>query len=146
MAGVIADPGQLGDHHRHPLQGPQVGVEPIGHRALQQGLLDLGQLGIRQLGVRAGRPPAAQGVNPALLEAAVPDMRALAGYAELAGDLGLGAALGEQLGRLEASGLKGCALILGTGAAGGRHRRTLTHHHPAVNPTHEAQIDDLIGV
>ena len=49
MAGVIADPGELGDHHRHPLQGPQVGVEPIGHRPRQQRLLDLGELGIRQL-------------------------------------------------------------------------------------------------
>jgi hypothetical protein len=42
-------------------------------------------------------------------------MGALARDAEFLGDLGLGAALGEQLGRLEPSGLKGGALILGTG-------------------------------
>ena len=37
MAGVIADPGELGDHHRDPFQGPQVGVEPIGLGALPAG-------------------------------------------------------------------------------------------------------------
>jgi len=66
-------------------------------------------------------------------------MRALAGHAELVGDLGLGAALGEQLGRVPPSGLKGGTLILGAGAAFGRHRRTLTQHQPTVNPTHETQ-------
>jgi hypothetical protein len=65
MAGVVADPGQLGDDHRHPLQGPQVGVEPIRHRPSQQRLLDLGQLSSRQLGVRAGRAPAAQSIHAA---------------------------------------------------------------------------------
>ncbi len=46
MAGVIPDAGQLGDHHRHSLQGPQVTVEPVGSGALEQRLLDLGELGI----------------------------------------------------------------------------------------------------
>ena len=111
MSGVIADPGELSDHHRDPLQGPQVGVEPIRPGALQQGLLDLGQLGSRQLGVRASWAPAAQSLDAALLEAGVPDVRALARDAELVGDLGLGVALGEQLGRLEPSGLKGGTLL-----------------------------------
>ena len=44
-------------------------------------------------------------------------MGALAGHAELVGDLGLGVALGEQLGRLEPSGLQGGAIILRGGAA-----------------------------
>ena len=50
MAGMRADPGELGDHHRHSLQGPQVGVKPVRTSTLQQGLGDLGELGGRQLG------------------------------------------------------------------------------------------------
>jgi hypothetical protein len=144
MAGVVADPGELGDDHRHSFQGPQVGVEPIRLGALQQGLLDAGQIGGRQLGVRPRGPPAAQGLHPAFFEAGVPDMRALAGHAELVGDLGLGAALGEQLGRAQPSGLKGCALILGAGAAVGRHRRTLTHHQPSRQPNPRNSISPQV--
>jgi hypothetical protein len=44
MAWVVAGPGELGDHHRDPLQGPQVGVEPIGHGAFEQRLLNMRQL------------------------------------------------------------------------------------------------------
>ena len=47
MAGVVPDPGALGDHHRHSLQGPQVGGEPVGLGALPQHLLDLSGLRIR---------------------------------------------------------------------------------------------------
>jgi hypothetical protein len=61
-------------------------------------------------------------------------MGALAGDAKFVGDLGLGATLGEQLGRLEPSGLKGGTLLGRVGAAGGRHRRTLTHHQPSRQP------------
>ena len=43
----------------------------------------------------------------------MPDMGALVGHAELAGSLGLGAALGEQLGGAQPSGLTGGTLILG---------------------------------
>ena len=50
MAGVIADPGELGDHHPHPLQGPQVGVEPVRLGAPQQGLLDLASWAAESLG------------------------------------------------------------------------------------------------
>jgi hypothetical protein len=87
--------GELGEYHRDPRQDPQVGVELIGPGALQQGLLDLGELG---------------------------------------GDLGLGTALGERLGRLQPSGLAGGALPLGVGAAGSGHRRTLTQHQPSRQP------------
>jgi hypothetical protein len=69
-----------------------------------------------------------------LLEAGVPDVSALARDAELVGDLGLGATLGEQLGRLEPSSLKGGTLLGRVGAAGGRHRRTLVHHQPSRQP------------
>jgi hypothetical protein len=142
MAGVITDPGQLGDHHRDAFQGPQVGVEPIRHRPCQQGLLDLGELGGRQLGIGAGRAAAAQGVHTALLEPGVPDVRALAGHTELLGDLGLGAALGEQLGRLEPSGLKSSTLLGRVEAALGGHRRTLTHHPPSRQPNPRNSISD----
>ena len=73
MPGVIADAGELGDDHRDPFQGPQVSLEAVRLGALEQSLLHLGELGGRQLGVRAGRPPTAQGIYPALLEARVPD-------------------------------------------------------------------------
>jgi hypothetical protein len=98
MTGVISDAGELDDDHRDPFQGPQVSLEPVRPGALEQSLLHLGELGGRQLGVRAGRTPTAQGIYPALLEAGVPDVGALAGHAKFVGDFGLGAALGEQLG------------------------------------------------
>jgi hypothetical protein len=121
MAGVIADPGELGDHHRDPLQGPQVGVEPIGQSALEQGLLDPGQLGGRQLGVRAGRATTAHGIHPTLLEPGVPGMGTLTRDAELVGALGLGAAEGEQLGRLQAPYLEGgLAKSTWSGSSSGR--------------------------
>src|SRR5918995_1639611 len=72
--------------------------------------------------------------HPARLEAGVPEVGALAGHAEGAGNLGLGAALGEQFGRLEPSDLKGGTLFGRVGAAGGRHRRTLTHDQPSRQP------------
>jgi hypothetical protein len=59
--------------------------------------------------------------------------------AEFMGDLSLGATLGEQLGRLEPSCLKGGTLFSWAGAAGARHRRTSHTTHPTVNPTHETQ-------
>jgi hypothetical protein len=74
-----------------------------------------------------------------LLPGGVPDVRTLARDTELVGDLGLGTALSEQLGRFQAAGLEGGALLGGAGAAVGRHRRTLTRHLSAVNPTHETQ-------
>ena len=53
----LADLSELGDDHRHPFQSPQVGVEPVGLGALQQGLLDRGQLGGRQPGSGPGGGP-----------------------------------------------------------------------------------------
>jgi hypothetical protein len=69
----------------------------------------------------------------------VPDLGALARHAEFVGDFGLGAALGEQLGRLEASGLQGGTLL------GREGRRVVGIARPppttntAVNPTHKTQ-------
>jgi hypothetical protein len=69
---------------------------PLAIALSSRGFLDLGELGGRQLGVGTGGTAAAQGIHPALEVAAVPAVGALAGHAELVGDLGLGAALGER--------------------------------------------------
>jgi hypothetical protein len=81
-----------------------------------------------------------------LFEADAPDVCALAGHAEGAGDLGLGVALGEQLGRLEPSGLKGGTPILGAGAADGRHRRTLTQQQPSRQPNPRNSNKGALGL
>jgi hypothetical protein len=82
------------------------------------------------LGVGAGGPAAAQRLHAALGVAVVPDVCALAGDAEFAGDLGLRFALGEQFGRAQASGLA-CGTLLGrAGAADGRHPWMLAHQQP----------------
>jgi hypothetical protein len=73
--------------------------EPAGRGPLQQGLLDGGELGIRQPGRRAAQPPAVQGIGAARLLAAMPDADGLGEDAELAGDLGLADTGGEQLSR-----------------------------------------------
>ena len=73
---------------------------------VQQGLLDLGELGVRQPGRRAAGSAAAQCLGAALLPAGMPDADDLVGHAELAGDLGLVHAGGEQLGRSEPTGLE----------------------------------------
>jgi hypothetical protein len=56
-----------------PRQSPQVGVELISPGALQQGLLDLGELGGRQLGIGAVGPDCAR-IDTALLKTGIPDM------------------------------------------------------------------------
>jgi hypothetical protein len=134
MAGMVAHPGDLLDHASDAGKGPVDGVEAMRTGTLEQRLLDLGELGGRQLGIRAGGTAAAQGVHTALLEAGVPDMGALAADTELMGDLGPGTALGEQFSGTKAAGLAGGTLLGSTGAAGGRHRRTLTHHQPSRQP------------
>jgi hypothetical protein len=72
-------------------------------------------------------------------------MRALTSDAELVGDLGLGAALGEQLGRLQAPCLEGGALILRTGAAGVGIAGPSHTTSPAANPTHEMNRPGISG-
>jgi hypothetical protein len=65
--------------------------------ALQQRLLDLLQRTVRDLGRPAGRPAALQRRGSLGLPAGVPAAGALARDVQLAGDLGLITALGEQL-------------------------------------------------
>jgi hypothetical protein len=54
MRRMMVDAGQPLNHHHDPLQGPQLPNEPVGRGPFQQGLFDLGELGIRQ----PGRGPA----------------------------------------------------------------------------------------
>jgi hypothetical protein len=140
MAGVIADPGELGDHHRDAFQSPQVGVEPIGHRPSQQGLLDLGELAGRQLGIRAGGTPAAQGVHATLLDRAcqrwalwrdTPRVRATSAWVWPWANSS--AAWSRRASRAARSSAGSGRRVVGI--AGPSHSIG-----PAINPTHETQI------
>jgi hypothetical protein len=44
VRGMVAHPGEALDHDGDAFQGPQLPGEPVGAGALQQGLLDPGQL------------------------------------------------------------------------------------------------------
>jgi hypothetical protein len=95
---MVAHPGEPLDHGRDAFDGPQLADEPVGDRALTQGLLDLDQLGVRQARRGAGRAPACKGVGAASLPGGMPAAGGLAGDAQLAGNLGGVDAAGEQLG------------------------------------------------
>ena len=116
-----AHPGQPLNDHGDAVKGPQVVVESGRLGALEQGLLDSGQLGVSELGVGASPAAASEPVNPAGLPSGVPAACALTGHPQLAGDLSLGASLGEQLGRAHAPGLARGAVFIGRRAADGRH-------------------------
>jgi hypothetical protein len=81
----------------------------------------------------------------------MPAADGLTGDAQLAGDLGLGAALGEQFGRLQAPGLAGSALLGRAGAAVGWHPRMLAHHPTTshLNPRNSISYcfaPEIVGV
>jgi hypothetical protein len=88
VGGMVAHAGQPLDDQRDAVNGPQLPDEPVGARAVQQALLDGGELRIRQPRRGAARALAAQGLRPAGLEAAMPDADGLGGDSKLAGDLG----------------------------------------------------------
>jgi hypothetical protein len=114
---MMLHPSQALDHQRDPLQGPQLPDEPVGRRPFQQGLLDPGELGIRQPGRRTARAFAAQGIGPAGRPAGMPDAHGLSRDLDLAGDLGLVDAAGEQLGRAQPASLQAVTFLLCRGAA-----------------------------
>jgi hypothetical protein len=97
VPGVVADSGQLLDHHGDPCQGPPVGVVAVGSCALEQGLLDLAELSQGQSGFAAGPAGGSQRLRPAGSPAPAPEVDALAGDAQATGDLGLGGAVVEQV-------------------------------------------------
>jgi hypothetical protein len=117
MRGMMANPGQPLDHQRDPVQGPQLPREAVGRGASEQGLLDGSELLVRKPWRRTARPFAAQRLTPAARPAAVPDADSLGRNLELAGDLGLADASGEQLGRLQPAGLELLTVSLGRRAA-----------------------------
>ena len=94
VAGMVGDPGQLLDHGGDAGKCPLVGVEPVRAGTLPERLVDGDELGIGQARGRPGGADAAQRLLPARAPARVPAADVLVGDAELAGDLGLGAAGG----------------------------------------------------
>jgi hypothetical protein len=97
---MVGDPGHPLDHRGDAGQGPVVAVEAVDADALPERLPDSGKL---QVGQARACP-----VGPALRNASSPPARQQAcqrlafcrGDTEVAGDLGLGAAGGEQLASL----------------------------------------------
>ena len=129
MPGMIGDPGLLLDHACDPGQGPVVGIEPVRAGALPERLPDGIKLGLRQARGVPGRAGAAQPVQPAGAPLGVPAADVLSGDTELVGDLGLGAAGGEQLTGLQTDSFKRLAVAQtpGVAAVGG-------WSHPAMLP------------
>jgi hypothetical protein len=130
---VVADPGQALDHGGDALQGPQLPGEPVGARTFQQGLLDPVELAVGQPRRRPGRALAVQADGAGGLPTPIPQMHALARDAELAGDLGLADASGEQPAGPQPTGLEPLAFLLCRGAASkGWHGPILTGRAPGA--------------
>jgi len=109
-------------------------VNPWAPASSSRGLLDGGELGLGQPGDRAAGAPAVQGGGAALGPAGMPDADGLGRDLELAGDLGLTHADGEQLGRAQPAGLEPLAFSLCRRAArDGWHPRILTCQQSAAN-------------
>jgi hypothetical protein len=70
---MVAHPGHPLDHHGDAVKGPQLPEEPVHGRPFQQGLLDLGELGVQQPWRWAARPAALQAFAAAGLPAGMPD-------------------------------------------------------------------------
>ena len=114
---MVTDSGEALHDHGDAVQRPQLPDKAVGACALQQGLFHLLELAVGQPGRWSGRASAAQAVRSLGLPAPVPEMDALAGDAELAGNLGLTDAGGEQLGSAQPTGLEAFAFLLRRGTA-----------------------------
>jgi hypothetical protein len=112
MRRMMLHPGEALDHQRDAVKGPQFPGEPVGRRPFEQGLLHAGELLIGKPWRRAARPSAVQGLGTTGLPAGMPDAHGLGRDLELAGDLGLGDAGGEQLGRAQPAGLQAVTFSL----------------------------------
>src|SRR5215207_10197355 len=117
MTGVVGDPGDLLDHRSDALKGPVVGVEAVRLGALSERLTDRLKLSIGQARSVPGRSGTAQRLRPARAPAPMPAADVLPRDTESAGDLGLGAAGGEQLAGLETDTFEGLAVTQTTGVA-----------------------------
>ena len=127
VAGMVADPGQLLDHGGDAGQGPVVGVEAVRAGTLAQRLVEGGELLVRQARGVPGGAGAAQRVQPARPPPGVPAADVLAGHTELVGDLGLGAAGGEQRAGLHADCVRTPGGRADRGRCGGRRLVSCRH-------------------
>ena len=117
VPGMVGDPGHLLDHRSDALKGPVVGVEAMRPGALSERLADCLKLSIGQARGVAGRASAAQRLRPTRAPAPMPAADVLPRDTELVGDLGLGAADGEQLAGLHADLFEGLAVTQTAGVA-----------------------------
>ena len=125
---MVADAGQPLDQQRDAVQGPQLSDKPVRRSTGEQGLLDSGELGVRQPGRRAARPLAAQRLRTTVLPTGMPDAHSLGRGAEPASDLGLADADSEQLSRSQPASLELVAFSLCRMAA--RHGWHAADPHP----------------
>jgi hypothetical protein len=114
---MVGDPGLLLDHRGDPGQGPMVAVEAVRAGTFAQCLGEVVELLVRQARGMSGGAGAAQRVQPTRPPQRVPAADVLAGHTELVGDLGLGAAGGEQRAGLEADSFEGLAVAQTAGVA-----------------------------
>src|SRR5215218_1896110 len=117
MTGVVGDPGDLLDHRGDARKGAVVGVEAVPLGALSEGMADRLKLSLGQTRSVPGRSGTVQRLRPARAPAPMPAADVLPRDAESAGDLGLGAAGGEQLAGLETDTFEGLAVTQTTGVA-----------------------------
>jgi hypothetical protein len=142
VPGVVADAGEPPDHLGDARQGPQLGVEPVGLRPLQQGAFHPPPVPVGQAGGAAPAAWAGQAGAAALAPAGVPAAGGLARDPKAAGDLGLGVALGEQVGacRRRCRAAWGLRVADGGGLDGEGFAMTIASQHakPAnVTPFYE---------
>jgi len=88
MTGMVLDIGDALNQQRHPRQGPQIRVEPVGPRTLPQRLFHLPKL-LRLEPWFSARPSGTvQGADAAALPLRVPPAHALAADLQLTGNGG----------------------------------------------------------
>ena len=94
MAGMIVNARGLLDDRRHAGQGPQIGSETMGLRALPQSLVHLFELSLVQLWPVACPLRPANPIRLMLLPCLEPSAHALTADVEFTGDLCLGTLAG----------------------------------------------------
>jgi hypothetical protein len=104
--------GQPLDHGGDAVKGPQLPGKPVAASTPQQGLFDPAELDVGEPGCWSGRASATQAVSTGGLPALMPQVHALAGNVEPAGDLGLADAGDEQLPSAQPAGLEPIAFVL----------------------------------
>lgn len=128
MTGMILDIGRALNQQRHPRQGPEIRVEPVGPRTLPQRLFHLPELPRLELWLSARPSGAVQGADAAALPLRVPPARALAADLQLTGNGGQDhLAGGKQAARLFAPVLE----LLKIAAGRKTYRHAFSIHDPA---------------